>query len=101
MDGDGTVPAESAEVLYPTLNIRELSSQVFVSPGHVMMLSLLLYVQADGFEAVERVGIASSHRGLLQDDRVFDLIQKWLGVGKKSKKHSRTAKVADASSSIL
>lgn len=64
VDGDGTVPAESAK--------------------------------ADGFAATERVGIASSHRGLLRDTGVFQLIQKWLGVAEKAK-HSRTSRVLDVS----
>ncbi|KAF2283121.1 hypothetical protein GH714_043445 [Hevea brasiliensis] len=66
VDGDGTIPAESAK--------------------------------ADGFEAVERVGVAATHRGLLQDKTVFQLIQKWLGVDQKLHKHSRTSRVIDASS---
>ncbi|KAE8729554.1 hypothetical protein F3Y22_tig00003518pilonHSYRG00014 [Hibiscus syriacus] len=66
VDGDGTVPAESA--------------------------------MADGFAAVERVGVPSSHRGLLHDQTVFKLIQKWLGVEQKVKKHPKTSKVVDASS---
>ncbi|XP_021734343.1 phospholipase A(1) LCAT3-like [Chenopodium quinoa] len=65
VDGDETVPAESA--------------------------------QADGFDAVERVGVADNHRALLQNDTVFELIQKWLGVSSlKHTKSSRTAKVMDA-----
>lgn len=65
MDGDETVPAESA--------------------------------QADGFDAVERVGVAANHRALLRNEYVFELIQKWLGVSSpKHMKCSRTAKVVDA-----
>ncbi|KAK3028007.1 hypothetical protein RJ639_040006 [Escallonia herrerae] len=67
VDGDGTVPAESAE--------------------------------ADGFEAAERVGVAASHRGLLRDERVFQLIQKWLGVNQKVGRHSKTSRVMDVCTS--
>ncbi|KAK9292629.1 hypothetical protein L1049_020604 [Liquidambar formosana] len=63
VDGDETVPAESAK--------------------------------ADGFEAVERVGVAARHRGLLCDKTVFQLIQNWLGVSQKPKKHSTTSRVMD------
>ncbi|CAI9090833.1 OLC1v1025694C1 [Oldenlandia corymbosa var. corymbosa] len=65
VDGDGTVPAESAK--------------------------------ADNFDAVERVGVAASHRALLRDKKVFELIQKWLGVEPQVKKklHSKTSKVMD------
>ncbi|KAL2526236.1 Phospholipase A(1) LCAT3 [Abeliophyllum distichum] len=63
VDGDGTVPAESAK--------------------------------ADKFDPVERVGVCSSHRGLLTNEKVFQLIQKWLGVSPKGKKHSKTSKVMD------
>ncbi|KAG2696917.1 hypothetical protein I3760_07G082100 [Carya illinoinensis] len=65
VDGDGTVPAESAK--------------------------------ADGFDAVERVAVAASHRGVLQDKTVFKYIQKWLGVDQKVRKHSKSSRVVDAS----
>ncbi|XP_021282452.1 phospholipase A(1) LCAT3 isoform X2 [Herrania umbratica] len=67
VDGDGTVPAESA--------------------------------MADGFAAVERAGVAGSHRGLLRDETVFKLIKKWLGIEQKvTRKHLKTSKVANAPS---
>lgn len=50
VDGDGTVPAESAK--------------------------------ADGFNAMARVGVPASHRGLMIDDSVFQLLKQWLGVSK-------------------
>ncbi|KAL5566688.1 hypothetical protein UlMin_029852 [Ulmus minor] len=68
VDGDGTVPSESAK--------------------------------ADGFEAVERVGVAGTHRQLLHDTSVFELIQRWLGVDQKINKHGKTSRVADASAIV-
>ncbi|KAK4389392.1 Phospholipase A(1) LCAT3 [Sesamum angolense] len=53
VDGDGTVPSESA--------------------------------MADNYDAVERVGVSGSHRGLLKDANVFQLIKDWLGVSGKTK----------------
>ncbi|XP_075498525.1 phospholipase A(1) LCAT3 [Primulina tabacum] len=51
---------------------------------------------ADIFDAVERVGVAATHRGLLADKKVFQLIQNWLGVSSEVKlKYSRTSKVMD------
>ncbi|CAI9759286.1 unnamed protein product [Fraxinus pennsylvanica] len=63
VDGDGTVPSESAK--------------------------------ADNLDPVERVGVSGSHRGLLNNDKVFELIQNWLGVSSKDKKHLKTSKVMD------
>ncbi|GAB4835362.1 Phospholipase A(1) lcat3 [Ancistrocladus abbreviatus] len=51
--------------------------------------------KADGFAAVERVGVPARHRELLRDKRVFQLIQKWLGVSSEVAKRSRTSKVMD------
>ncbi|XP_022864562.1 phospholipase A(1) LCAT3 [Olea europaea var. sylvestris] len=63
VDGDGTVPTESAK--------------------------------ADNLDPVERIGVPGSHRGLLNNDNVFELIQSWLGVSPENKKHSKTSKVMD------
>ena len=53
-------------------------------------------LQADDFEAVERVGVASSHRALLRDEKVFELVKKWLGVTEQVKSHpKKTSKVMD------
>lgn len=57
----------------------------------------LWIAQADRFDAVERVGVAASHRGLLHDKVVFEYLQKWLGVDQKVRKHSKSSKVVDAS----
>ncbi|XP_020088324.1 phospholipase A(1) LCAT3-like isoform X1 [Ananas comosus] len=66
VDGDGTVPTESAK--------------------------------ADGFAATARVGIKASHRGLLNDERVFQLLKQWLGAGEKSRQQPMsTSKVMDFS----
>lgn len=62
-----------------------------------LFLSIL---QADGFEAAERVAIAAAHRQLLKDNSVFKYIQKWLGVEQKVSKHSKTSRVADIPSSM-
>ncbi|XP_024626360.1 phospholipase A(1) LCAT3 isoform X2 [Medicago truncatula] len=58
-------------------------------------LSEVCQTLADGLEAVERVGVAAEHRGLLHDKTVFQLIQKWLGAEPVVSKQSKTSKVAD------
>ncbi|CAH1430085.1 unnamed protein product [Lactuca virosa] len=63
VDGDATVPAESA--------------------------------RADGFPAIERVGIPGAHRALLRDETVFEYIRKWLGLEEQSSTRVRTSKVID------
>ncbi|KAH9301757.1 hypothetical protein KI387_013340, partial [Taxus chinensis] len=52
VDGDGTIPAESA--------------------------------MADGLNAIARVGLPSTHRGLLIDESVYKLLKQWLGVSKQT-----------------
>lgn len=52
-------------------------------------------VKADGFAAVERVGVVSDHRGLLCDKTVFELLKKWLGVTNKVNNHFKCSKVMD------
>ncbi|RZC47449.1 hypothetical protein C5167_040392 [Papaver somniferum] len=65
VNGDGTVPLESAK--------------------------------GDWFSATERVGVRATHRGLLSDETVFQLIQQWLGVEpQKSSRRAKTSKVVDA-----
>lgn len=54
-------------------------------------------MQADNFDAVERVGVSASHRGLLTDENVFQLIQNWLGVSSEVKvPRPKTSKVMDS-----
>ncbi|XP_047329058.1 phospholipase A(1) LCAT3-like [Impatiens glandulifera] len=60
VDGDGTVPTESAK--------------------------------ADGFAAVERIGVSGTHRGLLSDKEVLGHIQRWLGISQKTHKMSSSKK---------
>ncbi|XP_043725383.1 phospholipase A(1) LCAT3-like [Telopea speciosissima] len=68
VDGDGTVPTESAK--------------------------------ADSFAAVERVGFAADHRGLLRDKEVFRQIQKWLDVTEKLVNSAKTSRVMDEFSNV-
>ncbi|KAL5991040.1 hypothetical protein ACLOJK_011946 [Asimina triloba] len=117
VDGDGTVPAESAKnhsmcnrgKVAATLAEKRSTSTVDGRPvikgskvtklyqhDYVFgLLWLLSSPQADNFAAAERVGISASHRGLLNDKEVFGYIKQWLGVTEKSH-HSRTARVEDA-----
>lgn len=93
MDGDGTVPAESAAVSYLLSFVRSSSLLCLDLSPH-----FYFYSQAAQFKSVASVGVSGTHRGLLHDKRVFELIQQWLGVEPKKakRKHSRTHKVADS-----
>lgn len=53
---------------------------------------------ADNFDAVERVAVCATHRGLLCDENVYNLIKNWLGVPTevKARKFSKTSKVVHA-----
>ncbi|KAK1427280.1 hypothetical protein QVD17_15963 [Tagetes erecta] len=66
VDGDGTVPVESA--------------------------------MADGFKAIERVGIPGAHRALLRDELVFKCIRRWLGIQEPSISRRKTSKIVSVGS---
>ncbi|GAB2287129.1 Phospholipase A(1) lcat3 [Dionaea muscipula] len=59
--------------------------------------------KADGYAAAVRVGIPARHRELLRDERVFELIKQWLGLGlgvtSKVAKLQNSSKVMDVVSS--
>jgi hypothetical protein len=40
-----------------------------------------LFCQADGLDAVARVGVAADHRGIVCDHHVFRIVQHWLHAG--------------------
>lgn len=52
--------------------------------------------KADGFEAVARVGVKATHRGLLSNKTVFKILQQWLGVSEKPELSMATSKVMDS-----
>lgn len=54
-----------------------------------------MHEQADGFPAIERVGIPCAHRTLLRDETVFEYIRKWLGIQEQSTTRVKTSKVVD------
>ncbi|KAH6812710.1 lecithin:cholesterol acyltransferase 3 [Perilla frutescens var. frutescens] len=82
VDGDGTVPSESA-----------MSINSFVPESACKLCAM----QADNFDAVERVGVCATHRGLLCDENVYNLIKNWLGVPAEVKgRKSKTSKVVHA-----
>lgn len=58
----------------------------------------LMFEQADPFDATERVGVSASHRELLRDKTVFELIKRWLGIEQNVKKHSKMSRVAHVGS---
>lgn len=101
VDGDGTVPAESAAVSFFLVHLWVLG---FPKANLLLVLLSLLWtlrkpsLQAAQFKAIASVGVSGSHRGLLRDKRVFELIQQWLGVEPKKakRKHLRTHKVVDS-----
>lgn len=57
-----------------------------------------IHVQADGFEAIERVGIPGAHRALLRDETVFEYIRKWLGIEEKNTSRLKTSKIVNVGS---
>lgn len=91
-DGDGTVPAESAMVQYQKRVITQFSCAIlnFKSQTHG-----ILCTQADNFDAVERVAVCATHRGLLCDENVYNIIKNWVGVPTDVKAR-RTSKVVHA-----
>ena len=41
----------------------------------------LFFLQADGLDAVARIGVAADHRGIVCDRHVFRIVQHWLHAG--------------------
>lgn len=74
--------------IFSIIIIFNLTCIVFVFPFPSL--------QADGFGAVASVAVRASHRGLLRDKKVFELLKKWLGVSQKSELPMATSKVMDS-----
>ncbi|KAG9151627.1 hypothetical protein Leryth_027114 [Lithospermum erythrorhizon] len=80
---------------------RLMTYPMFVKQHHNTLMSMEMGLalwessKADKFEAVERAGVGATHRGLLKDERVFELIQSWLGVAPVAKSLRRSSKVVD------
>ncbi|KAK6917028.1 Lecithin:cholesterol/phospholipid:diacylglycerol acyltransferase [Dillenia turbinata] len=85
VDGDGTVPSESAKLLEAFSSISFMETTA---------LDLFRYlnregerrvngrgIKADGLDAEARVGIPGEHRGILWGQHLFRMLKHWLKVG--------------------
>ncbi|RZC43746.1 hypothetical protein C5167_036698 [Papaver somniferum] len=80
VDGDGTVPVESAKAAFSGVRTLVLVSSSRMG-ATVIICGKQISNRADGLNAEARVGVPGEHRGIICDRHVFRILKHWLKAG--------------------
>lgn len=84
VNGDGTVPVESAKVNWHTcfpFCVKHLFSSYVIKDQLTFFFSIISIFQADGLDAIARIGVPADHRGIICNRHVFRILKHWLKAG--------------------